>query len=72
MIDSQAQIKRLLTMTEEPKPGTYGAIVRTTEPWDWRRMSEYVMLTPERFAVFLAQLNLQPSEPSHEESSDKL
>jgi hypothetical protein len=36
-------------MKEEPKPGTYGAIERSTEPWPWRYLLSKCTFSPEEF-----------------------
>ena len=35
---------------EDPKPGTYGAIVRSTTPLPWRRWHQMLCFTSEEFA----------------------
>ena len=44
-------------MTPTPIPGTYGAIVRSTELWNWRPLLDQMLLTPERFNAFLVHLD---------------
>ena len=33
-----------------PKPGTYGALTRSTKPWPWRRFLQVATFSPEEFA----------------------
>lgn len=43
-------------MEDKPKPGTYGALERSTEPWNWKADLDRFMLTPERLVAFIDKM----------------
>lgn len=47
---------------DEPKPGTYGALTRSTEPFPWRRLADRASFTPQQLLAHL----LDPGHPFRE------
>lgn len=56
-----------MTDKDDPKPGTYGALERSLEPFPWRRMLEVFMLTP---ATLNAHLQCLIDERARETGTD--
>lgn len=38
-------------LLREPLPGTYGALTRSTEPWNWRASLERVGISPAKLSA---------------------